>query len=479
VTIAVVANAAASGQADQGAHADAPAARVGDVPIAVADVDRHCGDKCARLAAAIVEERRRALDLLVEEALLASLPQPTPAAKPVSDADVERYRAAHASELTGDEARDRAAVRFLLEREQREARDRLLIAEARRHTPVRVDATITDAVSAGNGGPRVVATVGRERITARDVEQRAALALYRLRGELARERLRQLAPLLDEQLWTIAAGASGTTAERLRAEAAARAPAVTEADVQRYLSAEGKPRDPDASPNPDRARPYLEFLARRAAEEAALADLRRATPIEVLLAEPAPPRFALAGLAGAISGDPGASVRLVYLTSFRGAASRLLWETLRSYAASGDAGVSLAVRPLLPQWDPDAAAVATAVACAAEQGRWWPVLDTLSRADPLPDARAIFKVARAAGLDEQRFARCVSEPETPTAIARQSNDVERLGLVDPPIVLVNGLALGAPSPERLAAAVAAARAAAHDAPAPRISAPSSPASASP
>ena len=446
---------------------DAPAARVGQTIVTVADVDRQCGEKCARLAAAIAEERRRTLDLLVDEALLASAPEPAPTARPVSDEEVEVYRVAHAAELTGDEARDTAAVRFLLERERRAARDRSLVAEARRRTPPRIDAAA------------LAASVGRTRISAHDVEQRAALVLYRLRGELARERLRQLGAVVDEQLWTVAAQARGTTAEQLRAEAAARAAAVTETDIQRYFDDEVKPRDPQAVANPDRIRPYLEFRARKAAEDAALAEIRRATPVAVLIAEPKPPRFALAGLPGALSGTPDAPVRLVYLTSFRGTASRVVWETLRAYAANGTPDVSLAVRPLLPQWDPDAAAIAAAVACAAEQGRWWPILDTLSRADPLPDARAIFKVARAAGLDEKRFAYCVSRPETPDAIARQSREAERLGLVEPPIVLVNGLALGGPSPERLAAAVSDARAAALGASTPRVSAPSSPASASP
>jgi protein-disulfide isomerase len=403
--------------------------------------------------------------VLIDEALLATAPEPVPTVRPVSSEEVEGWRIAHAAELTGDESRDTAAVRFLLERERRRARDRALIDDARRRMPPRIDAN-------GSG-----ATVGRNRITPHDVEQRAALALYRLRGEIARERLRQLAAVVDEQLWTVAAQARGTTAEQLRTDAAARAPAVTEADIQRYFDDEVKPRDPQAVVNPDRIRPYLEFRARKAAEDAVLAELRRVTPVSVVLAEPKPPRFALSALPGALSGAPDAPVRLVYLTSFRGTASRLLWETLRAYAADGTRDVSLAVRPLLPQWDPDAAAIAAAVACAAEQGRWWPILDTLSRADPLPDARGIFKAARSTGLDEPRFARCVSQPETPEAIARQSREAERLGLVEPPIVLVNGLALGAPSGDRLAATLARARTeAAGTAP---LSAPSSRASASP
>lgn len=448
-----------------GAETDAPAARVGDTTVSVGDVDRQCGDKCARLLVEIVSQRQRTLELLIDEALLALLPSPTPAANPVSDDEVERYRLAHAAELTGDEVRDRAAVRFLLEREQRAARDRSLLAQARRRTPPRVDPASGSA------------SVGATRITAREVDQRAALALYRLRGELARERLRQLSSVVDERLWEIAARARGATPDDVRAQAAAAAAPVTETDVHRYFVDEVKPKDPKAVENPERIRPYLEFRNRKAAEEAALAEIRRTTPVQVLLAEPAPPRFALGDLPGALSGRADAPVRLVYLTSFRGGASRLLWESLRAWGEAGDPGVSLAVRPLLPQWDPDAMGVAAAVECAAQQGRWWPVLDSLSRADPLPDARALFKIARAAGLDEKRFAYCVSQPETPDVIRRASLEAERLGLAEPPIVLVNGVALGAPSAERLAAAIAKARADAGKGAA--VSAPSSRASASP
>jgi predicted DsbA family dithiol-disulfide isomerase len=108
------------------------------------------------------------------------------------------------------------------------------------------------------------------------------------------------------------------------------------------------------------------------------------------------------------------------------------------------------------------------------------ILDALSRADPLPGARAILKMSRAIGLDEGRFAACVSDPATPDAIARQSAEAEDLGLAEPPIVLVNGLALGAPSADRLSAAVSAAATAARKARvAPAVSAPSRKASASP
>ena len=100
------------------------AARLGEQALSVADVDRRCGEKCATLRAAIDERESATLDALIDEALLATAPAPTPTAKPVTVADVERYLAEHAVDFDGPPERDRAAVRFFLERDRSSARSR-------------------------------------------------------------------------------------------------------------------------------------------------------------------------------------------------------------------------------------------------------------------------------------------------------------------------------------------------------------------
>ena len=144
----------------------------------------------------------------------------------------------------------------------------------------------------------------------------------------------------------------------------------------------------------------------------------------------------------------------------------------------------IGVRPLLPQWDPEATAVAAAARCAAAQGRFWEMQDALASADPLPDAAAVARIARSLGLDEQALAACTASAATLAGIAADSAAAERLGIVTPPVVLVEGQVLGAPSRERVEEALVTSDVAARPGPSPSpdaspLSAPSSSASASP
>lgn len=344
-------------------------------------------------------------------------------------------------------------MRFFLERERARERDRTLVAAARRIGDVSRAQPSAAAAATEQGPDAEVARAGTRVIRRRDVEERAALALYRLRAELARERLRRLDELVDERLWQSAAERAGTTVAALRAATARDVPAVGDADVDRYFATEVLPRDPRAQKNAARIRPYLEFRARRAAERRVLDAERARTAVEVLIGEPAPPRFALEPGPGGWRGDAAAPHRVLLLTSYRGAASRRTWEAARALVARPD--VRLGVRPLLPQWDPDATAVAAAVRCAGSEGGAWSLHDDLATTAPLPDEAAIARAARARGLDADALLACMARPETLAAVAADSAAAERLGIVEPPVVLVDGVVLGAPSPERLAAALAA------------------------
>src|SRR5262245_12544125 len=92
------------------ARDEAQGAIVGSQPIPLVAVDARCGDPCARIRAEIAERRWAMVETLVGEALLAGVRGPTP--RPVSDADVTAYLAAHAADFHGPPERDREAVRF-------------------------------------------------------------------------------------------------------------------------------------------------------------------------------------------------------------------------------------------------------------------------------------------------------------------------------------------------------------------------------
>ncbi|HEY8517209.1 MAG TPA: thioredoxin domain-containing protein [Candidatus Binatia bacterium] len=441
------------------------AALVDGTPVAIAEVDQRCGEKCARLRFELDELRRATLATLVDETLLELAPQPTPTPQPVEEKDVDAALASFAAELTGPPERDRAAVRFYLERERRRARDAELLAAQRGRTPPEV----RDDVLVRGGDPEdVVAEIGERKILRRDVEARAALPIYRLEGELSRERRRQLDELLDELLWRDAAAERGLTIESLRGEIRAQAPPVTDADIERHFEREVRARNSKAEFHPERIRPYLEFRRRHAAEESFLLQQRDQRRVTVVLREPEPPRIELPPGPGGFLGAEKPRVRVVFLTSYRGEPSRRAWKIARELVREPD--VALGVRPLLPQWDPEGTLAAAAVRCAAAQSRFQEMQDAVASAPSLPTREDVLVRAGELKLDEAAFAACLDDPATQAAIAADSAAAERYGIVEPPVFLVNGRVLGGNvGPERLRALVDEAR----------LSAPSTPASASP
>jgi protein-disulfide isomerase len=296
-------------------------------------------------------------------------------------------------------------------------------------------------------------------VAAREREEpRTEIALYRVRAELERERRSQLDALVDEILWQNEADARGISVRALRDQIHANAPPMSDAEIARFYSEQAKPGSRSAEKQAERARPYMRQRAERAAEASFLDDARARHAVTILLVAPDPPRVALgAGRAG-VHGPTDAAVKIVFLTSYRGTANRDAWASARALA--DEPGTSVAIRPLLPQPDPAAFAAAATVLCAAEQGRSWEAQHAIASADPLPDRSGLSSLAQSLGLDPTRLASCIDGAAVRNAISTESAAAERLGLGEPPTLLIDGLVFAGTEPlDRLRAAVAAERSA--------------------
>jgi protein-disulfide isomerase len=117
-----------------------------------------------------------------------------------------------------------------------------------------------------------------------------------------------------------------------------------------------------------------------------------------------------------------------------------MWPVAR--ALGEEPGVALTVRAFLPLWDPEATAVAAAAHCAAAERRFWPFHDTAASRDPLPDGAELSRIAAAVGLSAPAFAACTAAPATVAAVAAESAEAERLGLDEPPALLIDGVVFG-------------------------------------
>ena len=425
----------------------APVVTVGEVSIELAAIDTRCGEPCVRLAAEVQTRKAGTLDTLVGEALLANAPPVVPA--PVSEVAVDTYLAEHAADFHGPAVRDRAAVRFFLEREARRDATKTVIAteRARRPPEIRVaadDPTLADEAPAD----RVLADVGGRSIRNRDVEARLAWPLYRIRGELTLERRRVADALVEETLWAREGAARGRTTRLLRDDIRA-AVHVSDEDVRAAAAAARRPSG--EAPPLERVRPYVLFRAERAAEEKFLAGAAARAGVRIRLPMPRPPRLELGPGALGWRGPDDAAARVVFLTSHRGEITRRMWNVVRRVAA--EPGTALAVRPLIPQWDPEATAVAVAVRCAG-----WAMMDAVADRVGPPTSEELAALAVSLGVGSDQFATCTADPAIAAAVAAESGEAERLGLDDPPAVLVNGRPFtGIQTANRLRAVARAAR----------------------
>ena len=105
---------------------------------------------------------------------------------------------------------------------------------------------------------------------------------------------------------------------------------------------------------------------------------------------------------------------------------------------------------------PHAGATRSAIAarCARAQERFWEYhRQLLSRPELVATCDALVRLATELGMDEARFARCLTEPAMEEAVQRDFDDGVRAGLYGTPTLYVNGERLVAPSADELEDAV--------------------------
>ncbi|MCG6862586.1 MAG: DsbA family protein [Chromatiaceae bacterium] len=439
-----------------------PVLRFDGGSVSLAAVDAASRGKAPALLEALHEEAALALDALIDERLvelaggtLAVAPVP-----PVSEDEIDRFRRERAADFEGPEAPQgsaaipavrRAAIRHYLEEQAREgARRGALGALRARH---RVEPKLPDSaeLAAPLAPGRVVARLDGEPLCAGDLEARAALRLYRLRGELARERLRVAEDLLAERLLAAEAARRGMDVEALVASQTAAPGADAFAELAAAERALGRPE-----PDPERARPLLEFRARQAARQALLARLRAEADVEVAIELPRPPRLpVLVDDAPFLGRADGA--RLIVYANYRCHACRRAHAEIDRLLSVSDE-VRVVFRDWIPAYDPAARQAAALARCAARQGHFAEMraaLLAVERPDfglPWPEGDA-GPVARVAGLDAVALRTCLTGAMDP-AIERDSAQARAMGFEHAPAFVAEGVPLsGTQSAEGLARAL--------------------------
>lgn len=441
------------------------AARVDGQPILLPDIDAPSQTKIDKLRAQLTTTAAAALHDAIDERLRrASEAARAPTPAPVTDAASSAFRASHPEDFDGsrgpeaarrDSALERAAIRYHLEAEARGAAE----TEARRLR--RQGHVVESAVpqSAELDEPlapeRTVARIDGQPVPAADLERAAALRLYRLRGEIYRERSRNLSEAIDALLLEREAARRGTTAGALLAGSAGPA-TVSDEEIDAFIArerAEGRP-----VPAGERARPYLEFQKSYGRRAALLDELRAKARIETLLRQPEVPLLPVEEN-GAPALGPAAGRRVAVYTNYRCRVCRAVHGELDRLRAS-DSSVRVVFRDLIPAYDPTADEAARLARCGAKLGRFEPVHRALLERDPPPFGTPWFSpaeradLARAQGIDPAAFDSCLTAPATSAAIANDTDEARHLGFDEAPAFVAEGIPLsGMQSADGLARAL--------------------------
>jgi protein-disulfide isomerase len=387
-----------------------------------------------------------------------------PTAAAISDEAVRKYQESHRQDfevptapgaVADNPAVAQQAVRHLLEQHAREAAAAETCRRRRQTHAIEYRIPSADALDRPLPAAQAVADIDGKPLPAADVERAAALRLYRLRGEIVRERQRNLEPLVDELLLAREAARRKTSVAALAAELAALQP-VTETELDAFIEAERAQGRP--APARDRARPYLEFQQTYARRAALLSQLRAAARIEVLLPESLAPLLPL-DEAGAPALGPAKGQRLVVYSNYRCRPCRASHAEL-DRLRRGDASVRIVFRDFVPVYDPVATEAAHLVRCAAMLDAFAPMRETLLAREPPPfgsnwfSAEALPGLARAVGIDPARFTACTVDPTVRAQIESDSAHARALGFDEAPAFVAEGVPLsGMQDAEGLARAI--------------------------
>jgi protein-disulfide isomerase len=167
------------------------------------------------------------------------------------------------------------------------------------------------------------------------------------------------------------------------------------------------------------------------------------------------------GLIGAsipLAGEPvigpeSAKVMIVEVSDYhcpfcRRSAQQTVPQILAEYVQTGKATYAFVDYPIA-QLHPDAFRSHEAAACAADQGKFWDMHNSLWAGNPIRDVEGLTAKAASVGLDTGKFTACMSSGRHSAAIRDSVARMEGLGIGGTPMTLI-GLAPAPGQPMKIA-----------------------------
>ena len=284
-----------------------------------------------------------------------------------------------------------------------------------------------------SGNP-VVATVGTDSITLREVEQTVALSLYQAdqqRNQLLHQALQQL---IDEELLETEASRKGVTVSQLLADAS------QSETIARLANLPG----PVKQLSPGKARGSVDLEAARDPQQQArlrqalLVALRRQADIHINLPAPDPPILSVSADDDPSVGPANAPVTIVEFSAFQCPYCKLSVPLIKEILAKYPGKVKVVYRDYPGPNHPYAQQAAEAAQCAGDQGKFWEYHDSLFDRQASGTGWNFTKLAKEIGLNQDAFATCLNTGRYREEVAKDLHDGFKLGVTSTPTFFING-----------------------------------------
>jgi protein-disulfide isomerase len=159
-------------------------------------------------------------------------------------------------------------------------------------------------------------------------------------------------------------------------------------------------------------------------------------------------------------GNASAKITLVEVSDYhcpycRRQTLQTMPQLLTDYVKTGKVRYVFVDYPIA-QLHPDAFQAHVAADCAGDQGKYWQMHDSLFTNPPAGDAAHLTAQAKALGLDESKFAACLSGGSHTPAIRDSVARMQELGVAGTPLVLI-GLTPAAGAPMKVVSSIYGAR----------------------
>lgn len=296
----------------------------------------------------------------------------------------------------------------------------------------------SDALAGGQS--HIAATVGDRAITFAELEARVSAQIRPLEEQMYAIRRRALEQFIVDAVLQAEAARLEVTIDELKKRL--QAPAmVTEVEVENALK-----QNPNAVTGFDdlaRETMRIQLLtrARVAALQRAVAELRDAAQIKILLPELPPERVDVQIGGFPTLGDASAPVTIVEFADFQCPFCASMNPILREIVKSSNGKVKLVHRDFPLPNHRQAWRAAEAARCAADQQKFWEFQERLFQRSSALSESTFHEMALASSLDTATFERCMTDGRHTAAIRADIDEGRRVGVRATPTFVINGTVL--------------------------------------